>query len=162
MPPHPQPKAETASALSGAFLGEAVSAAHPAGFRGRPRGGWRLGLLPPISKQGSGTGWEVDESGWKPSFSPGPPRTPCLTLEPLYAALMCDLTRERVAWWKDSSLPGAPATTPSQKASHSWQKHEQETVAPGEKVALRSSPGFLVSEVRGLGRSPAEAAQADK
>ena len=104
----------------------------------------------------------MDKNGWKPSFSPGPPRTPCLALEPLYAALICDLTCERVAWWKGSSLPGAPATTPSQRAGHSRQKHEQETVAPGEKVALWSSPGFLVSKVRGLGWTPAEAAQANK
>lgn len=76
--------------------------------------------------------------------------------------LMCDLTCERVAWWKGSSLLVTPAATPSQRASHSRQKHEQEMVAPGEKVALRSSPGFLVSKVRGLGQTPAEAAQADK
>lgn len=41
----------------------------------------------------------MDESGWKPSL-PGPSRTPCLALESLYVALMCDLTHERVAWQK--------------------------------------------------------------
>lgn len=45
-PPHPQLKAEAASALSGAFLVEAASAAHPAGSRGNRgvAGGWDSGL----------------------------------------------------------------------------------------------------------------------
>lgn len=109
------------------FLGRSSECCPPCRLQRKPWGGWRLGLWPPSSRQGSGTGWEMDGSGWKPSFLRGPSRTPCLALEPLYATLMCDPTHERVAWQKahccwepQPSLPVGEPAIAGKSVSRKW------------------------------------------